>query len=60
MATQGEKGQVFLEFILIGLFVMSIIFAAQRELAKIKSANQKYQFSKDRYARQVAPAQNRH
>lgn len=60
MATQGEKGQVFLEFILIGLFVMSVIFAAQRELAKSKSDNQKYQFSKDRYARKMAPVQNRH
>jgi len=60
MATQGEKGQVFLEVLLIGLFVISIIFAAQRELTKLKNVNRKYQFSKDRYDRKMAPTKNRH
>lgn len=60
MATQGEKGQVFLEFILIGLFVVSVIFVAQRELSKLKTVNRKYQFSKDRYDRKMAPTKNRH
>lgn len=60
MGAQSEKGQVFVEFILISLFVIAVVFAAQRKLSTFKDINRSYQFSKDRTHGKMAPTKNRH
>ena len=60
MGTQSEKGQVFVEFILVSLFIFAVVFAAQRELYKFKDINRSYQFSTDRTHGKMAPTKNRH
>lgn len=60
MGAQGEKGQIFVEFIIISLLVISFVFIAQRELYKFKDINRSYQFGKDRTHGKMAPVKNRH
>ncbi len=47
MASLNRQGQILIEVSLVMLLIVTILFGAMTQLSNLKSASQKYQFTKD-------------